>query len=231
MTIILTNDDGIDAFGIHALATALDESNQVNQNTIFVAPNTQYSSCGHQVTTLKPIQVERRSEKEYAVFGTPADCIRLAIHQLCPKINWVISGINHGGNMGVDVYISGTVAAVREAAFHGIPGIALSQYRKGKHPINWQQTTRWTIQVLNDLCSRPLQPGCFWNVNFPFVEPQNPDPEIIFCQPSTKPLHIDYQVDGDQYSYKGVYAKRQRCPGTDVEVCLNGNIAVTQLHS
>jgi 5'-nucleotidase len=229
MTVILTNDDGIDALGIRALATAIEQTNLINKNSIFVAPNTQYSSCGHQVTTLKPIQVEHRSEKEYAVFGTPADCIRLAIYQLCPQIKWVISGINHGGNMGVDVYISGTVAAVREAAFHGIPGIALSQYRKGKNPINWQQTTRWTIQVLNDLLHRPLQPGCFWNVNFPYVEPQNPDPEIVFCQPSTEPLHIDYQIDGDQYYYKGVYAQRQRRPGTDVEVCLNGNIAVTQL--
>ncbi len=223
MTIILTNDDGIDAAGIRALATA------VNGNSIFIAPNTQYSNCGHQVTTDQPIQVERRSSLEYAVFGTPADCIRLAIYQLCPQISWVISGINHGGNMGVDVYISGTVAAVREAAFHGIPGIALSQYRKGKNPINWQQTTRWAIQVLKELMHRPVEPGCFWNVNFPFVEPGKPDPDLIFCQPSTQPLHIDYQVSGTEYYYKGIYSQRQRYPGSDVEVCLNGNIAITQL--
>jgi 5'-nucleotidase len=223
MTIILTNDDGIDAPGIRALATA------VNGQGIFIAPNTEYSNCGHQVTTHQPIEVKCRSQQEYAVFGTPADCIRLAISQLCPEISWVISGINAGGNMGVDVYSSGTVAAVREATFHGIPGIALSQYRQGKNPIDWQQTTRWAIQVLKDLLHRPLKPGCFWNVNFPFVEPQNPDPPIIFCQPSTQPLPIDYQVNGSKYYYKGIYGQRQRTPGTDVEVCLSGNIAVTQL--
>ena len=140
MTIILTNDDGIDAAGIRALATA------VNGNSIFIAPNTQYSNCGHQVTTDQPIQVERRSSLEYAVFGTPADCIRLAIYQLCPQISWVISGINHGGNMGVDVYISGTVAAVREAAFHGIPG------KRGYRPI----CVRLLPQVNIDIVRREM---------------------------------------------------------------------------
>ncbi len=223
MTIVLTNDDGIDAPGIHALSVAL------NGEGIFVAPQGQLSGCGHQVTTRQPIDIERRSQQAFAIAGTPADCIRLAIYQLCPSISWVLSGINAGGNLGVDIYISGTVAAVREAAIHGIPAIALSQYRRGKKPINWEQATDWAIEVLKDLRHRPLEPGCFWNVNFPHLEPGDPDPEMIFCPSSTQPLPINYQTDGSSYSYIGDYSQRPRTPGTDVDVCFSGNIAVTKL--
>ncbi|NEO28396.1 MAG: 5'/3'-nucleotidase SurE, partial [Kamptonema sp. SIO4C4] len=119
MVLILTNDDGIEAPGIQAL------HNAVQGDGIIIAPHQQLSGCGHQVTTSDSFRVEKRTPSHYAVEGTPADCTRVALAQLYPKqINWVLSGINAGGNMGVDVYISGTVAAVREAAFHGIPGIA-----------------------------------------------------------------------------------------------------------
>lgn len=221
MTIILTNDDGIDAPGIRALATA------VEGKTIFIAPQQEYSGCGHQVTTQQPISVQKRSETEYAIGGTPADCVRLAIYNLCPEIHWVLSGINSGGNMGVDVYISGTVAAVREAAFHNIPAIALSQYRKGGKPVNWEMATRWASFVLKELMNRPLETGAFWNVNFPYLEPDSPDPEIVFCQPSTQPLPIEYQIKGDDFYYKGDYGKRPYQSGTDVDVCFSGKIAVT----
>jgi Survival protein SurE len=110
MTIILTNDDGIDAPGIQALLQA------VTGKMIIVAPQGQLSGCGHQVTAHSPIHVDRRSEFEYAVGGTPADCVRIALNHIFPKPDLVLSGINAGGNLGVDVYISGTVAAVREAA-------------------------------------------------------------------------------------------------------------------
>jgi hypothetical protein len=74
--------------------------------------------------------------------GTPADCIRVAISHIAEDINYVISGINAGGNLGVDAYISGTVAAVREAAMHGIPGIAVSQYRQGKRDYDWDTAVK-----------------------------------------------------------------------------------------
>ncbi|MEA5542280.1 5'/3'-nucleotidase SurE [Limnoraphis robusta Tam1] len=221
MTIILTNDDGIDAPGIRALSEA------INHQGIFVAPQQEVSGCGHKVTTRSPIHVEHRCDTEYAVAGTPADCIRLAITHFCPQIDWVLSGINSGGNLGIDVYISGTVAAVREAAFHGIRGIALSQYRKGGRSVNWEQTTSWSQIVLKDLLNRPLEPGSFWNVNFPYLEPDAPEPEIVFCQPSTKPLPIDYKVEGEDYFYIGNYSQRPRTPETDVDVCFGGKIAVT----
>src|SRR5690242_7373554 len=103
MTIILTNDDGIDAPGIKALLNAVN-----SKNVIVAAPKDHQSGCGHQVTTTRSINIQQRSEREYAIAGTPADCVRIAISQICQDIKFVLSGINAGGNLGVDVYISGT---------------------------------------------------------------------------------------------------------------------------
>ncbi|WP_414541963.1 5'/3'-nucleotidase SurE [Nostoc sp. CCY0012] len=224
MTIVLTNDDGIDAPGIQALFQAIN-----GKHVIIAAPKDHQSGCGHQVTTTRPIQLDRRSEYAYAIAGTPADCVRIATSQICQDIKFVLSGINAGGNLGVDAYISGTVAAVREAAMHGIPGVAISHYRKAKQNFDWDLATKWTAKVLADLLPRPLEPGSFWNVNLPHLQPSEPDPQVIFCQPCTKPLPINYRIDGDDFYYVGEYSKRDRTPGSDVDVCFSGNIAVTQL--
>ena len=229
MTIILTNDDGIDAPGIRALQQAIDASVKKFKKSIIVAPQEHVSGCGHQVTTHRGIQLERRSPNEYAVDGTPADCTRMAITQIADEIDWVVSGINAGGNLGTDVYISGTVAAVREAAIHGIKGIAFSHWIKKPLVIDWQVATKWTARVLEDLSNRPLAPGSFWNVNLPHLEPDAPEPEIVFCEPSIAPLPVNFRVEGNVYYYHGEYAKRDRTPGTDVNVCFSGNIAVTQI--
>jgi 5'-nucleotidase len=221
MTILLTNDDGIDAPGIEALLAAMDG--------ILVAPRDHQSGCGHQVTTMQPILVEQRRDRAYAIAGTPADCVRIGITYLFPDTQFVLSGINAGGNMGSDVYISGTVAAVREAALHRIPAIALSQYKRRDLAIDWQTAAHWAAKVLQDLMPRPQTPGTYWNVNFPHLDPGSPDPEIVFCQPCTQPLPVDFRIEGNQIYYCGEYAKRKRDPGSDVDVCFSGKIAVTQL--
>ena len=221
MTIILTNDDGIDAPGIRALQQA------ITGESIIVAPNQQYSGCGHQVTTHRGIKLEQRTTTEYALDGTPTDCTRMAITQIAKNTQLVLAGINAGGNLGTDIYISGTVAAVREAAIHGIRGIAISHWIKRPLVIDWQVATRWTRRVLQDLLSRPLPPGSFWNVNLPHLEPSQPEPKIILCEPSIDPLPVEFRVEGNTYHYQGEYAKRERTPGTDVDICFGGNIAVT----
>jgi len=221
MTIILTNDDGVDAPGIQALQEA------ITGESIIVAPNKQYSGCGHQVTTHRGMKLEQKSHQKYALDGTPADCTRIAISQIATNTKLVLAGINPGGNLGTDIYISGTVAAVREAAIHGIPGIAISHWIKRPLTIDWGVATRWTTRVLKDLLSRPLPPGSFWNVNLPHLEPNQPDPKIILCQPSIDPLPVNFQQDGDLYRYQGKYSDRDRTPGTDVDICFGGNIAVT----
>jgi 5'-nucleotidase len=221
MTIVLTNDDGINAPGIRALQKAIADKN------IIVAPTKQHSGCGHQVTTNRGIQLQQRSTEEYAVDGTPVDCTRIAITQIAKDTKLVLSGINPGGNLGTDIYISGTVAAVREAAIHGIPGIAISHWIKRPLIIDWDVATRWTMKVLENLASRPLPIGGFWNVNLPHLEPGAAEPEIILCQASIDPLPVAFRAEGDLYYYQGEYAKRDRTPGTDVDICFGGNIAVT----
>jgi 5'-nucleotidase len=223
MTIILTNDDGIDAPGIRALQKA------INGKGVIVAPQIEWSGCGHRVTTTKPIQVQRRSELEYAIAGTPADCTRLAVTHICKMSSGYFLASMLGGNMGVDVYISGTVAAVREAAMLGIPGIAVSHWIRRPLIVDWDVAARCTANVLADLLTRPIEPGTFWNVNLPHLEPGSADPEVVFCEPCTKPLPVNYRVEGDEYYYVGEYGKRDRTPGTDVDVCFSGKIAVTQL--
>jgi 5'-nucleotidase len=221
MTLILTNDDGIDAPGLRALQKAL------NGRGIIVAPKDHLSGCGHKVTTTRPIHLQKRSESEYAVDGTPADCTRLAITHIVPETTWVLSGINAGGNLGIDTYISGTVAAVREAAIHGIPGIAISHWIRRPLIVDWDLASVWTAKVLAELFNRPIPPKSFWNVNLPHIEPNSPEPEIVFCEPSTQPLPVKYRVEGDLFYYEGEYSKRDRATGTDVDVCFSGQIAVT----
>lgn len=108
----------------------------------------------------------------------------------------------------MDAYISGTVAAVREAAMHSIPGIAISLYRKSKLNYDWDLATKWTSEILANLLERPLEPGGFWNVNLPHLLPGDTDPEVVFCQPCTKPLPVNYRIEGDNFHYGDEDGKR-----------------------
>lgn len=228
MTWILTNDDGIDAPGIAALAQAIE------QPALLIAPQTHHSGCGHQVTTSSPITIDQRPAgpnllASYGIGGTPVDCVRVALQHLCPTLTWVFSGINMGGNLGSDIYVSGTVAAVREAALHRIPGIALSQYHRRDRPIDWSRSTRWAKRVIQHLQDQPLPSQAFWNVNFPHLPPEAPDPEIIQCPLSRQPLPVAYRQAEAGLVYAGNYHGRDREPGSDVDICFQGNIAVTQI--
>ncbi len=230
---LLTNDDGIDAPGIAALYQAIDCVGTI------VAPLEHQSGCSHQVTTHRSIAIENRqqlsttapndSNCHYAIAGTPADCIRVAVKYLNLDVDYVLSGINAGGNLGVDAYISGTVAAVREAAILGIPGIAISQYKQSPHPIEWEVSAKLARYAIDRLLSLPLPARSFWNVNLPYRDRLTDLPQLVFCQPSCDPLSIDYRFSEDKLVYTGVYRDRPRTPGTDVDVCFNGDIAITQL--
>ena len=224
--ILLTNDDGVDAPGLQALRAAASGFDQLQ----VVAPNGPYSGCGHRVTTHEPIAVSSRADDCFVVDGTPADCVRLALHHLVPNFSWVLSGINAGGNLGTDVYHSGTVAAVREAVIHGRPGIALSHYIARGREIDWVQATRWAERVLVELLARPWQPGTFWNVNLPHPEAGAPEPQLVDCSLDPSPLPLNYRVDGNLVRYAGDYQRRARLPHRDVDVCFGGQIAVTLVH-
>ncbi|MFO0910962.1 MAG: 5'/3'-nucleotidase SurE [Isosphaeraceae bacterium] len=227
MQFLLTNDDGIDAPGISALAKAIRDLGPYQ----VVAPFSPYSSCSHTITTHRPLTVAQRQEGWTAVEGSPADCVRLGIGHLARGVDWVIAGINAGGNLGSDVYHSGTVAAAREAVLQGTPGIAVSHYIARGREIDWDRAAQWTTGVLTFLLARPCPPRSYWSVNLPHPLPGAPQPEIVECPLDPSPLPADYRFesDGKVAHYCGNYHERLRVAGSDVEVCFSGKIAVTQL--
>src|SRR3954466_9505883 len=135
MNFLVTNDDGIEAEGRAALVAAGSDLGE----PVVVAPVGPQSGVSHRVTWQEGVRIEPRGEKRYAIHGTPADCVRLGLLKVVPDAKWILSGINHGANLGADVHYSGTVAAVREAVLHGWPGIAVSHYRKSGIPFNWER--------------------------------------------------------------------------------------------
>lgn len=232
MAFVLTNDDGITAQGLAVLSLSAQLALPPETEVVLVAPTDEWSGCGHQITTNQKLHITAQTQDKclaYAVSGTPADCTRVAVSHLLPHTRWVLSGINHGGNLGADVYVSGTVAAVREAAFQNISGIAFSQYRQGKRPIDWERSQRWATRVLKTILAFPYKPKTYWNVNFPSLEADEPEPKIVTCPLCTCPLPVAYQVEGNQLTYIGEYSKRDRTPNADVDVCLSGHISITKI--
>ncbi|MFO0800814.1 MAG: 5'/3'-nucleotidase SurE [Gemmataceae bacterium] len=224
MQLLVTNDDGIDAEGIAALLAAA----RTLGKPVVVAPAGPQSGVSHAVTTGGAVRVEERGGS-HAVFGTPADCVRVGLLHVVPEARFVLSGVNHGGNLGADVYYSGTVAAVREAVLHGWTGVALSQYKKKHLPFDWPRTARWAARVLAELLANPPRRGGFFNVNFPHLSADEPDPEVVRCPLDPHPLPLSYRHEETGLVYDGNYHLRERQPGADVEVCFSGRIAVTEM--
>jgi 5'-nucleotidase len=225
MHLLLTNDDGIDAAGLAALANAAAPLGTLT----WIAPHTHLSGCGHRVTTDGPIRVIAKGARRWAVEGTPADCVRVALAKLAPDFDWVLSGTNHGGNLGVDVHHSGTVAAVREAVLHGKPGIAVSHYRKRGMEFDWPRAERWMAQILAELVREPWRPSTFWNVNLPSLAAHEPEPRVVRCPLESGPLPLSFRAGDDWLHYDGNYHERPRIAGSDVDVCFAGHIAVTRI--
>jgi 5'-nucleotidase len=230
MKLLLTNDDGIDAPGLEALVCA---ARTLGHDLVVVAPAAHQSWCSHTITANRGVRVERRGDNRFAVHGTPADCVRMGLLRLAPDAKWILSGINYGANLGADVYYSGTVAAVREAVLHGWPGVALSHYRrKGVEIDDWARVTPWATSVLTDLLARPTQPWLFYSVNLPHLEPkENKEPQVVFCplDPNPLPLNYRHEQEEDEFYYEGNYTTRRRNAGADIDVCLRGDVAVTEL--
>ena len=227
MKLLLSNDDGYDAPGLAALVEAAQPLGEL----AVVAPAEPQSCMSHAVTMGVGMRSREYGQGNLALYGTPADCIRVGLLRVAPQAKWVLSGINHGGNLGVDIYYSGTVAAVREAVLHGWPGIAVSHFRKGGLEYDWARVVPWVRTVLQDLMARPVSPGLFYNVNLPHLAPGEPDPQVVFCPLDQHPLPLSFRPDEEgRLFYDGNYHSRQRQIGADVDVCFSGNIAVTEVH-
>src|SRR6266487_2800409 len=126
--ILVTNDDGVHAAGLQALAAALDELGEV----YVVAPDREQSAVGHALTLHRPLRVTQTGERRFAVNGTPSDCVNLAVLGLLPERPVLVAaGVNHGSNLGDDVTYSGTVSAAMEGTLLGVPSMAVSQANAG----------------------------------------------------------------------------------------------------
>ncbi len=183
--IVLTNDDGIDAPGPGG---APGRHRRPGPAKGGVRPEVR--ALGLRACRDDPRADRDRpsGQGETAVDGTPADCVRVALHRLGPGIAWIVAGINPGGNLGTDIHHSGTVAAVREGAFRGIPGIAISHYVARGRVLDWALAAARCRRVVSALMARPPGPGRFWNVNLPHPAPGGPEPEIAFCPVDPSPL-------------------------------------------
>lgn len=163
--LLLSNDDGVRAEGLTALAEALSPVDAL----LVVAPATEQSAKSHGLTMHDPLRVRSPRPGWYAVSGTPADSVYFALNHLCktpPRA--VISGINRGGNIGNDVHYSGTVAAAREAALSGLPALAVSLVTEGGgHHKHWETAGALAAQVLQKMLASPLPTGIVINLNVP----------------------------------------------------------------
>jgi 5'-nucleotidase len=223
MRVIVTNDDGIDAPGIQALRQAA--ATIAGLEVCVVAPSREWSSCGHALTTGREIQVQRRADGSWVVDGSPADCVRAALTHLAPGAVAVLSGINRGGNLGADVWCSGTIAAAREGALHGVRGIAVSHYLRRGVTIDWQVAARWVTALLPAL----LRGNGLVSVNLPHTHPQTAMPAVIPCPLDPSPLPLAMERSATGLHYRGDYHGRTRKPGHDVAVCFGGAISVVEL--
>ncbi|MFZ2446626.1 MAG: 5'/3'-nucleotidase SurE [Syntrophobacteraceae bacterium] len=166
MRILLTNDDGIFAKGIETLYVALAGEHEVT----VVAPETEQSAVGHAITWLSPLRVNMVKRNGtffgYALTGTPADCVKIAINELLdPPPQMVVSGINLGANVGVNVIYSGTVSAATEGALLGVPSIAVSI--DSFMPVDFSAATGFITRLVAMVAKNGLPPGISLNVNIP----------------------------------------------------------------
>jgi 5'-nucleotidase len=170
MMILLTNDDGIHAPGLLALFQALKGDHEVH----IVAPESEMSAVGHAITLTSPLRVQgirkNGSFYGYAVTGTPADCVKIALQELLVRRpDVILSGINLGANVGVNVIYSGTVSAATEGAFLGVPSAAISLATL-KDP-DFGFAAQFSKEIIRFLSTSGLRDGTALNVNIPALPP------------------------------------------------------------
>ena len=161
--ILLTNDDGIVAEGLKTLQKALKDL----AHLVVVAPDQERSAVSHGLTLHTQLHLKEISADHYVINGTPADCVIFALrHLFVQPPDLVISGINHGANLGDDIMYSGTVAAAREAAHHGVPSIAISQAYDDK-PIRFKEGAEFARDMVEAVLRNVLRGEICLNVNIP----------------------------------------------------------------
>jgi 5'-nucleotidase len=225
--ILLTNDDGYQAPGLRALAAALQSFASVS----IVAPSQEQSGAAQSLTLRRPIVCQQIAEREWAVDGTPADCVIVALHKLLPeKPDMVISGINHGANLGENVYYSGTVGAAREAALHHIPAVAMSLCSKSA-TVKFESAARVARSAAELILQEGLPDQVLLNINVP--EPWSG--EVKFTRQSKKITRNQLSEGKDPRGRSYFWLFEQRidkdvAPDTDYAAIFSGSVSITPLH-
>jgi 5'-nucleotidase len=227
--ILLTNDDGYNADGINTLFRLLSKRHTV----YLVAPDREQSASSHSLTLNRPLRVQRLDKYRFATDGTPTDCVMLGIHLLFKKRrpDMIISGINHGGNMGDDVTYSGTIAAAIEGAILKIPSLAVSmaQWEPGTPMLRAAQFVAGFIPKYEKL---KLDTSVFLNINLP-ADNGKPYHDFEYtCQGfrSYRDI-IVHKTDprGKPYYWIGGWPMWRSTPGTDFAAVQRGKISISPM--
>ncbi|WP_084201386.1 5'/3'-nucleotidase SurE [Geobacter pickeringii] len=230
MLVLVTNDDGVYSPGIVALASAMRHVGDV----LVVAPDRERSAVGHALTLHHPLRVSDLGDGVFSIDGTPTDCVNIGIHKLLSKKpDIVVSGVNHGGNLGDDITYSGTVSAAMEATLMGIPAIAVSLVTTGAGK-NFSSAAAIAARLTSFVVMKGLPPDTFLNVNVPDMEEDQLCPPIITSQGKREyEGEIIAKVDprGRNYYWIGGNAPQFRDDeGTDYHAIKRGHVSITPLH-
>ncbi len=236
MRILLTNDDGIHAPGIQAMYHELKKDADV----LVVAPETVQSATGHGITLTTPLMTSKVTGLDgysgTSVDGRPADCVKLAIAQLVQSpIDLVVSGINSGANTGINVIYSGTVAAAIEAAFLGLPSIAVSQYLKSDVPVDYARSARLARETITEVMRKGLAAGQCATINLPALRAGQGHAGIRYVRQCTRPWVDTYERrtdprGRDYFWNSSVFTLGESEDDTDIAALRDGFVTVTPLH-
>ena len=224
--ILITNDDGIQAPGLRALVTALQEIGTVT----VVAPHTERSAAAQSLTLRQPIYYDQVAEREFSVEGTPADAMILAFNALLKeRPDIVISGINRGANMGENIYYSGTVGAAMEAAINRAPAIAMSLVARGKEA-DFGPAANFARTLAPFVVKEGLPAGVLLNVNVPQMWKGG----VRFTRQSSKITRNLLQPGADPRGRRYFWLHEQQLtngiePDTDYAAIRDGAISITPL--
>ena len=233
MRILLVNDDGLHSEGLRSLRDELTRHATVDT----IVPLTEQSGVGHKITYRDPLQAHswKQDGSHYAwqVAGTPADCVKLGVMELCDeRPDLIVSGINPGANIGLNLFYSGTVAAALEGAMFGIPSVAVSVYlNKGITP-DFPAIAEDTWRLIEQL--REQQPNQIaWNINFPAIETRPDRIEVVpmQCRRERELVTPCDDPRGRPYYWVGLHPIRNHSTdrGYDVGEIDSGAIAITPL--
>ena len=234
MRILIVNDDGIHTAGLRSLR---DAAAAAGHEVTVVCPLVEQSGVGHGITYRSPLQIHQWREQGvfigHQVEGTPADCVKLAVMEICEeRPDLVLSGINPGANVGLNIFYSGTAAACLEGAMFGIPSFAVSVFlNKGVTP-NFPRIAGSAMSLIERLhADRPQQLA--WNINFPAVEGDARGVKIVPMQWQRAKEHVERREDprGRPYFWVGLHPLRNHPTeaGFDVGEIAEEFIAVTPL--